>query len=180
SVHVEPGGAERRAGGCVTSVRIDRVEAVVGGEVMRRLHRGRAGAQRRAQVARERHLLGGRENGEVRGVLRVALDEVVPARVDGEARQRAHHEEGGGRDRQDLPALPLTRAAVPHHSVVTTETVLTMMFGAKALTNGSRGMNWYWTSTATCLTVGKMARCGAEVQLLSGGLAVATAGQMYA
>ena len=49
--HVKPGRAERGARRRVTTVRIDRVEAVVGGEVMRRLHGRRAGAQRRAQVA---------------------------------------------------------------------------------------------------------------------------------
>ena len=58
--------------------------------------------------------------------------------------------------------------------------VFTTMFGAKLETNGSRGVKWYCTSTATCFTVGDMARCYDEVQLPSGGSAVATAGQMYA
>src|ERR1700687_5645932 len=67
-----------------------------------------------------------------------------------------------------------------HHSAVTTEVDLTMMFDPKFDHNGSSGAKWNCTETATCLTVGEIARCWEELQLVSGGLAVATAGQMYA
>ncbi len=55
-----------------------------------------------------------------------------------------------------------------------------MMLGAKLDTKGSSGVKRYWISTATCFIDGEIARCCDESQLLFGGSAVATAGQMYA
>src|SRR5438445_9966866 len=122
---------------------------------------------------------------EVRGVLSLSLHEVVAAGVDRQSSEAAHEKECDCRNRQELAGLS-PRAVEPQrpdqarHSTVITLTVFTVIPLVSCAMNGVTATKWYCTSTATCFTDWLTARGWAELQLASGGLAVATAGQMYA